>query len=52
LPVGGALSYLVQRDGIGRWLDQRRRLNDIYLGRNYSEEADDVLAAIAGVRRR
>ena len=51
LPVGGALSYLLQRDGIGRWLDQRRRLTDVYLGRDYSEEADDVLAAIAGVRR-
>ena len=51
LPVGGALSYLLKRDGIGRWLDQRRRLNNVYLGRDYSEKADAVLAATAGVRR-
>jgi carbamoyltransferase len=51
LPVGGALSYLLKRDGIGRWLRQRRRLSDVYLGRDYSKAADDNLAAIAGVRR-
>jgi carbamoyltransferase len=51
LPVGGALSYLLERDGTRRWLGQRRRLNDVYLGRDYSEEADNVLAATAEVRR-
>jgi carbamoyltransferase len=51
LPVGGALSYLLKRDGIGRWLTQRRRLSDVYLGRDYTKQADDDLAAIAGVRR-
>ncbi len=51
LPVGGALSYLLKRDGIERWVAQRRRLNDVYLGRNYSKQADDALAATAGVRR-
>jgi carbamoyltransferase len=50
LPVGGALSYLLKRDGISRWLDQRRRLTDVYLGRDYSSEADGNLAATAGVR--
>jgi carbamoyltransferase len=51
LPVGGALAYLLKRDGIERWLAQRRRLNDVYLGRNYSKQADYALAATAGVRR-
>jgi carbamoyltransferase len=51
LPVGGALSYLLKRDGIKRWLGQRRRLSDVYFGRDYSEQADDDLAAITGVRR-
>jgi carbamoyltransferase len=51
LPVGGALSYLLKRDGIERWLGQRRRLSDVYLGRDYSDRADNDLAAIAGVRR-
>src|SRR5215467_5832262 len=51
LPVGGALSYLLRRDGSRRWLTQRRRLSDVYLGRDYSKQADNNLAAIAGVRR-
>jgi carbamoyltransferase len=51
LPVGGALSYLLKRDGIGRWLAQRRGLSDVYLGRDYSKQADDRLAAISGVTR-
>jgi carbamoyltransferase len=50
LPVGGALSYLLKRDGINHWLSQRRRLSDVYLGRDYSEEADNVLTAIAPAR--
>jgi carbamoyltransferase len=51
LPVGGALSYLLERDGIRRWLAHRRRLSDVYLGRDYSKQVDDVLTGIAGVRR-
>ena len=51
LPVGGALSYLLKRDGIARWLGQRRRLSDVYFGRDYTDRADDDLAAIAGVKR-
>jgi carbamoyltransferase len=51
LPVGGALAYLLKRDGTERWLAQRRRLDNVYLGRDYTEEADGVLGAIAGVRR-
>jgi carbamoyltransferase len=51
LPVGGALAFLLRRDGIGRWLSQRRRLRDVYLGRDYSGEADAAFAATAGVRR-
>jgi carbamoyltransferase len=50
LPAGGALCYLLKRDGIKRWLSQRRRLGDVYLGRDYSKEADHVLGAIGGVR--
>lgn len=42
---GGALSYLFERDGPPHWLAQRRRLTDVYLGRDYSEEADEVLRA-------
>jgi carbamoyltransferase len=51
LPVGGALSYLLKRDGIRPWLTQRRRLSDVYLGRDYNKQADGDLATNAGVRR-
>lgn len=51
LPVGGALAFLLERDGIARWLAQRHRLRDVYLGRDYTGMADSVLAATAGVRR-
>jgi carbamoyltransferase len=51
LPAGGALSYLLKRDGIGRWLTKRRRLSDVYLGRDYAKRADDDLAAMTGIRR-
>ena len=51
LPIGGALAHLLRRDGIGNWLGQRRRLRDVYFGRDYGSEADAVFAATAGVRR-
>jgi carbamoyltransferase len=51
LPVGGSLVYLLQRDGIARWLKQRRRLEDVYLGRDYTDLVDDTLAEMRGIRR-
>ena len=50
LPVGGALCYLLQRDGLAHWLKQRRRLRDMYFGRDYTGAIDDTLNATAGVR--
>jgi len=49
LMVGGALSYLMQRDGLEHWLNQRRDLASLYLGRDYTASADAVLAATGGV---
>ena len=51
LPVGGALAYLMKRDGLDRWLSQRHRLDNVYLGRDYTTEADAALGKIAGLRR-
>jgi carbamoyltransferase len=50
LPTGGALSYLLKRDGIARWLAMRRRLSDVYLGRDYTKRADCELGATPGIR--
>jgi carbamoyltransferase len=51
LPVGGALSWLLQRDGLPRWLASRRALGDVYLGRDFSAAIDPALQATAGIRR-
>ena len=49
MPAGGALCYLLQRDGLAHWLEQRRRLRDVYFGRDYTDAID---ATLAGNRRR
>jgi carbamoyltransferase len=51
LPVGGALAYLLERDGLPAWLSARRRLDNVYLGRDYTAEEDAVLGAADGIRR-
>jgi len=37
LVIGGALQYLLERDGLETWLKQRRRLDDVYWGREYPD---------------
>ncbi|HEV2574062.1 MAG TPA: carbamoyltransferase C-terminal domain-containing protein [Beijerinckiaceae bacterium] len=39
LTIGGALDYLLRRDGMPAWLRQRRRLDSIYTGRDFSDQA-------------
>jgi carbamoyltransferase len=51
LPVGSALIYLLERDGLKSWLDRRRPLGPIYLGRDYTGAIDPVLAALPNVAR-
>ena len=50
LPAGGVLAYLLRRDGMVHWLKERRRLENVYLGRNYDPEIDDALRAVPGVK--
>jgi len=45
LVVGGALEFLLQRDGLGTWLQRRRRLRDVYWGRGYDGSIDALLGA-------
>jgi len=51
LPVGGALAWLLQRDGLARWLDQRRDLGSIYLGRDFSAATGTEIGRSPGVGR-
>ncbi len=50
LPAGGVLAYLLERDGLARWLAERRPLKDVYLGRDYSGAIDPILASVPGIR--
>jgi carbamoyltransferase len=51
LPVGGALAYLLRRDGLATWLKSRRDLGPVYLGRDFSATVDATLAGIPNVKR-
>jgi carbamoyltransferase len=50
LVVGGALQFLLQRDGLRTWLSRRRRLDDVYWGRDYNETIDRLLATHPDLR--
>jgi len=39
---GGALEYLLERDGLKTWLSKRERWGNLYLGRDYMNEADAI----------
>ncbi len=51
LPVGSALIYLMERDGLKTWLDRRRPLGPIFLGRDYTSAIDPALTTLPNVRR-
>jgi len=51
LVVGGALEFLLDRDGLPTWLARRRRLTDIYWGRSHDDTIDAVLGRHARVTR-
>jgi carbamoyltransferase len=50
LTIGGALQMLLERDGLEAWLARRRRLTNVYWGRDYSEAIDQRLASHPAVR--
>jgi carbamoyltransferase len=51
LAVGSGLSFLLERDGLPTWLAQRRRLDDVYLGRDYDDAIDRCLGNADNMRR-
>ena len=40
--TGGVLQYLLDRDGLARWLDARAPLGNLYFGRDYMGEVERV----------
>jgi carbamoyltransferase len=51
LAVGAGLCFLRDRDGLDAWLRQRRRLDNVYFGRDYDGAIDACLAGSAKLRR-
>lgn len=49
LAAGGALDFLLARDGLAHWLDRRYRLEHLYYGRPWS--ADRCLQTAPGIRQ-
>ena len=47
--IGGVFCFLLERDGLEAWLRQRRRLDSVYFGPDYTAEADRVLGATPGI---
>ena len=51
LVVGGALQFLLERDGLATWLSHRQRLTNVYWGSAHDTSADSVFANAPGVAR-
>ena len=49
LPAGGVLQFLLERDGMKKWLAARYPLETLYFGRDWGEGADEVLGGTAGL---
>ena len=51
LVIGGALQFLLERDGLPAWLGQRQRLTNVYWGADCNAAVNSVFGASAAVRR-
>jgi carbamoyltransferase len=51
LVIGGALQFLLERDGLPAWLSHRRRLTNVYWGANHDAEVSEVFGASSAVAR-
>lgn len=51
LVFGGALQFLMERDGLEAWLQKRRRLDNVYFGRDHNSDIDNVLGGDVLVKK-
>ncbi len=51
LVIGGALQFLLERDGMAQWLGQRRRLDDVYWGGAHDSGIERSLDAARDIAR-
>jgi carbamoyltransferase len=50
LVIGGALQFLLERDGLSAWLSHRHRITNVYWGGDHTTEIDAVFAGTPGIR--
>lgn len=48
--AGGVLQFLLERDGLATFLAHRQKLGNLYFGRDYMAQADDVFLQAGAVR--
>ncbi|MCW5771512.1 MAG: hypothetical protein KIT16_07760 [Rhodospirillaceae bacterium] len=51
LAAGGVLKFLLERDGMERWLANRYPLESLYYGRDFGEDIDRALGGDAAIER-
>ena len=51
LSTGGALLHLMDQDGLPEWLNQRRVLENLYLGKNFDNEVKDSFDSFTDICR-
>ena len=51
ITVGGILEFLLARDGLNAWLENRYRLENVYFGRDHNDRIDSVLEGHKRVKR-
>jgi carbamoyltransferase len=51
LVIGGALQFLLERDGLAAWLQQRCRLSHVYWGGDHDDGAAGIFAGSGAVTR-
>lgn len=51
LTVGNVLHFLLKRDGVDRWISSRRRIDNVYWGRDYSSDLELTLSAATELTR-
>jgi carbamoyltransferase len=50
MAAGGALAFLLMRDGLRRWLDMRWRFDTLYYGRDHTARADRTFERAGAIR--
>ena len=51
IALGGCLDHLIKRDGLDTWLKNRRELDSMYYGKDYTGIVDEHFATVDGIEK-